>query len=171
MQGELFPQHKIEKIGNSYLKDFGLTWKFLTDKKILDIGGADGSFTAAAKSHGVDATSIDLYPHFNFEKGVSDKIAYVGGDVYHLPFKDEAFDFACARHVTPGNTSTGQKENTRDYIKEVMRVIKHGGEFRILPITFLDDGKEVPLDLIKSFGFPVELEKGGSKQYYIFRKV
>jgi ubiquinone/menaquinone biosynthesis C-methylase UbiE len=170
---ELSDARKIELVGASYLEDFDLNWESLVGKKVLDIGGNDGSFAAAACSHGIDAVTVDAYPHLFAKEGISDKAGYVGGDVYHLPFKDESFDFVCARYLTPGSSRADLDDHIRDYLQEVMRVVKSGGEFRVLPAPFWDskEGKEIPIERLRKIGYKVAISEGsGMNKYYIFYK-
>lgn len=164
---------RIEETGKNYLRDFGLSWDYLVDKSVLDIGGNDGSFAAAAKLNNVSVTSIDEYPHLFFKKGISDKVNNVAANLYHLPFRDESFDFVCARYVIPDSSATDfEEDKVKDYIQEIMRVVKAGGEFRVLPAPFYNykEHREVPIDYLRSLGYSVELITGHIDPYYIFSK-
>jgi ubiquinone/menaquinone biosynthesis C-methylase UbiE len=166
-------REKIEHQGAAYLESFNLDWEFLKGKRVLDVGGNDGAFAAAAKEHGIDVVTVEQSPHLFFTEGISDQADYVGGDVYNLPFKGETFDFVGARYLAPFNTRR-KPDSIQNYIKEIMRVVKEGGEFRVVPAPFRDSTqgstKEVPIEYMRSLGFDVEMIKGERDAFYIFRK-
>lgn len=166
-------QEKVEAAGNAYLESFGITWEFLRNKKVLDVGGSDGAFAVAAKQYGVDVTTLEQSARLFFTKGISDQAPYVEGDVYNLPFGSETFDFVCARYLAPFRT-VREPNAIQKYMTEVMRVVKALGEFRVVPAPFRDSTegitKEVPIEFLESLGLNVEVVMGTDDAFYIFRK-
>src|SRR3989344_4720388 len=76
--------------------------ELIKDKKVLDIGCGQGTFTVAMMKAGArEVTGIDFSEDsIEFADNISkklnldkDKIKYITSSVYELPFEDETFDF------------------------------------------------------------------------------
>jgi SAM-dependent methyltransferase len=135
-----------EKIANAYLQDLGLTWDFLKDKSILDIGAGSGGFAHAAKRRGVEIIPLDEDPQWWKTRGMFYKhVPYVQGTAFHLPFLDESFDLIISREAVEymvfpkvnedkrmslQEIRDGIERNFRQLLPEVLRVLRPNGEFR-----------------------------------------
>lgn len=96
------------------------------DLKIADIGCGAGFLTNYLASrygevHGLDASESSL--EVARSKDTTQKVHYVTGDAYQLPFEDSSMDVVCAmdflEHV----------ERPEDVVKECARILKPGGIF------------------------------------------
>ena len=110
--------------------------------QVLDVG-CGGGYTACwlAKEFGCQVVGIDIseemLSHANkraHKEGVSDLVTFQHADVYELPFEDDHFDVALVESVlTP---LTGDKT---DALKEIYRVINHGGYIGLNEAVFKED--------------------------------
>ena len=103
----------------------------LCGKRVLEIGCGAGAITAQLAKNGAAVTAIDLTPHAialtrrRFELfGLSGDIRQM--DAEHLGFPDETFDFVWSWGVIHHST------NTEAIIREIHRVLRPGGEARVM---------------------------------------
>ncbi len=99
--------------------------------KVLDVGCGQGVDLARYAKAGADATGIDLTPrHVELARAHLDALgldaSVVTGDAEHMPFADRSFDRVSSNgvlHHTP---------NMKAALAEILRVLRPGGEARIL---------------------------------------
>lgn len=137
------PELTDEFVFDIYQKRLQLSPEDL-NKKILDVGSGSGQFAREAKKRGFEKVfSVDpaQYIMDNREKTVK-------AEAEKLPFKDSAFDLVLSLHSVPiifapaGRVEYGKPRNWREFeqyvkgiIKEMLRVLKKGGEIRLCPIV------------------------------------
>jgi ubiquinone/menaquinone biosynthesis C-methylase UbiE len=86
--------------------------------KVLEIGSGNSIFLNALQKEGYDAVGVDARPR---GEKVEDVVA---ARIEQLPFKDESFELVVALSVFD---STVYKQNQQEMIREIARVLKHGG--------------------------------------------
>jgi 2-polyprenyl-3-methyl-5-hydroxy-6-metoxy-1,4-benzoquinol methylase len=108
-----------------------IEYPLLCGKRALEIGCGAGSISAELAKHGALVTAIDLASHAialtrrRFELfGLSGDIRQM--DAEHLDFADETFDFVWSWGVIHHSA------NTENRIGEIHRVLKNGGEARVM---------------------------------------
>lgn len=78
--------------------------EFFKGKQVLEIGPGMGRHTYHLARWAAGVVAADLGPAIEItRKNTSSfsNVRYLRGDVYHLPFRPESFDFACAIGVLP----------------------------------------------------------------------
>ena len=141
--------NRSREIAQAYLEDFGIDWRQIEGKKILDLGSADASFGNEARKRGIFVVSLDINPEFHrkarhLQTTTLRNIPYIKGDMVHLPFQDHTFDLAMAHSIGGIERlelgvliETNEIESNYDIcqnITETLRVLKKGGEYWIGPI-------------------------------------
>ncbi|MEK7649056.1 MAG: class I SAM-dependent methyltransferase [Patescibacteria group bacterium] len=128
---------KLKKETISRLREMGVTPNSLRGKEVLDIGAGDANFARIAKAKGIRVTSLEKYPEHNFPEGLPVDIPYVVGGAEEMPFENESFDTIISLAGPP--SSVEHIADIERILKEALRVLKPGGEFRftIHPGIFL----------------------------------
>ena len=137
-----FVEQNNQAIAESYLSDFGLTWKELRGRQILDVGAGRAAFALEAKKRDIEVTSVDIIPGGMGESGIiPEDISYVVGDFKKgLELPDESFDIIFARGSIHAMVAT--EKDLEDVLHEAKRLLKNGGEFRFGPGPFDFEDKE-----------------------------
>lgn len=94
--------------------------------KILDVGCGGGLLTNPLAKAGFDVTGIDLSQSsldVAKESDATQKVKYLHGNAYSLPFNAQSFDVVCAMDILE------HVENPNLLIQEASRVLKPGGLF------------------------------------------
>lgn len=166
-----------------YFEDLGLSPAELQDKDILDVGAGSGDFARACEKLGLRAkiTSLDPLDPRLFSKSRTSKTSLesekkiVMGMGESLPFKTESFDLVISSAAVPILIFPKTKENIGRAIKEMIRVVRPGGEVRFCPAAVyqvnkngerLEEGKlfeynkivQELLEKLKRDGFEVEIK-------------
>jgi len=123
-------------------------------KRILDVGGGNGSFTGLLLRENIEIVTIDV--SLDSFKGAVKGISPVLGDVLHMPFKDGGFQGAAGRailHHIPDKIDEVLKEIKRILDKGSYIVIEEPCSNNLLAnvarkffVTERHDPKEKPLD-------------------------
>jgi ubiquinone/menaquinone biosynthesis C-methylase UbiE len=117
---------------------------------LLDVATGGGHTANALAPFVRKVTALDLTPEMlsaaeKFIKGNGhSNVNFVEGDAEKLPFSDETFDLVTCR-IAPHHFP-----NVKNFISEVYRVLKHGGQF------LLDDNVAPELDEFDEFYNTVE---------------
>ena len=108
-----------------------IDYESLKDKNVLEIGCGNGSHAQLLVQHARSYTGIDLTSYA--VKSTTQRLRYLGGngairqmDAERMDFPDESFDFIWSWGVIHHSA------NTRQVIKEMHRVLRPGGEARIM---------------------------------------
>ncbi len=121
-----------------YLNALSLSPDELKGKKILDVGSAEGEFAAECKGRGIDAEIISLDPHNLTRNKDGESHDKIKGIAEALPLKSDTFDLVISAFAIP--ISLFEPAEIRIAIKEMLRVVNHGGELRFAPATFYKIG-------------------------------
>lgn len=115
-----------------FLDRLGLTVEQIKGKRILDIGsGLNRGFARQVYSAGGSAI-ISLEPRASYEQSPKDsRLPLVAGFAHALPFSDQSFDLIVSSASVPMWLT--DKEEIQQAFKEVLRVLKPGGEGRFYP--------------------------------------
>lgn len=100
--------------------------------RVLDIGCGEGRHTALFAKEGYQAVGLDYQPlalararRISGNGAAKPNLRFMLGDVFHLPFRPEAFDvvldYGCLHHI--------RRRDTPSYLKNVLPVLKPGGYF------------------------------------------
>ncbi len=108
-----------------------IDFESLKDKDVLEIGCGNGSHAQLLVQHAHSYTGIDLT--FYAVKSTTKRLRYLGGngnirqmDAERMEFPDKSFDFIWSWGVIHHSA------NTRQIMKEMHRVLRPGGEARIM---------------------------------------
>jgi len=111
-----------------------LTDENLRNRRILDIGSADGGFARYVRSLGLNCEIVDLDTVW----APPPDAQAVRADAYHLPFRNNVFDLVVSSGCIPilciGSKFTGEaqaRQNTKMSLSEAFRVTKPGGQVRM----------------------------------------
>ncbi|OGY64743.1 MAG: hypothetical protein A3I24_02425 [Candidatus Harrisonbacteria bacterium RIFCSPLOWO2_02_FULL_41_13b] len=131
------------------IEELKLKQEDLEDKIILDIGSGGGGFAAGVKENPeLNSRVISLDPNYNLEKLSeenanlikkavrelkSEQLPMVAGLSQELPFKDESIDLVISNHAVPWHILDSADKVSKS-IKEMIRVLKPGGEIRLHPV-------------------------------------
>jgi len=129
-----------EEVFQRYVEDLRLSPEDF-NKKILDVGAGAAQFAKWAKEHGVSREIYSLEPKKEY---LAEKDKSVVARAETMPFIDETFDLVVSNSAIPnvykdeGNADV-MKEKVINNLREMMRVIKPGGEIRLARVLM---GKE-----------------------------
>ena len=103
----------------------------LKGKKVLEIGCGAGAITAQLAKHGAQVTAVDLTEHALRLTRRRFELFDLDGDIRqmdaeHLDFPDASFDFVWSWGVIHHSA------RTEDIISQIHRVLKPGGETRVM---------------------------------------
>lgn len=167
-----------------YEHEFCFSREELKGKTILDLGsGTTDKFAREVKQAGIDAKVVSLSPDLHTSYGARSsrekvapdwKIRGVAAIAQQLPFKDNSFDMILGAYSVTYYATTEKDVNA--YVREIKRVLKKGGEARLVPVY--DNGSGRESELIKkaaeavnlSFLIPVDKESAYNHQYYLLLK-
>ncbi len=90
----------------------------LKNAKVLEVGSGNSVFLNYLRKEGVSALGVDVRPRGNKES------PQVLARIEQLPFPDESFDVIFSSAVFD---SSVYKQDQELMLKEIMRVLKHGG--------------------------------------------
>ncbi len=108
---------------------FGLSWKDLRGRKVLEVGASYAALAAEGKRKGLgDIVSLDFHPYEEAEERGN----YIRGAVEHLPFQQEYFDIVISSRgpLSPWGRSN---EELKVPLQESWKVLKPGGRVFIWP--------------------------------------
>lgn len=103
------------------------------DKKILDVGAGAAQFAKWAKERGMAKEIYSLEPK---RERITEQEKSVAARAEAMPFADKSFDLVISNSAVP-NVYIGQgdaetvKEKTVNSLREMLRVVKLGGEIRL----------------------------------------
>ena len=134
-------QRVFDTIQQIFARGLGIS---MENKRLLDMGSADGAFVETCKKNEVEAYGIDISDGCNFE---SDK----------LPFNEESYD------IITMNSVIEHLHNPHNIMSEMRRVLKPGGHLVLITpnwrysyLEFYDDPTHVTpysiLGLFNLFG-------------------
>lgn len=133
--------------------------------RILDLGsGFGGAARYLAQNYGCKVTALNLseventrHRELNNEKGLDHLIEVVDGNFEKLPFPDESYDVVWSQDAI---LHSRKRENV---VKEVMRVLKYGGEF-----VFTDpmQSDKCPEGVIQPILDRIHLDSLGTPEFY-----
>lgn len=137
MNIEKFKQQEIieptdEEVFQAYVEDLRLAPEDF-NKRILDVGAGSAQFAKWAKEHGVGREIYSLEPK---KEELAKKDKNVAAKAEAIPFENESFDMVISDSAIP-NVYVGEvsaeavKEKVRDSLREMVRVIRPGGEIRL----------------------------------------
>ncbi|MFB6295123.1 MAG: class I SAM-dependent methyltransferase, partial [Candidatus Nanohaloarchaea archaeon] len=141
--------------------------------RVLDLGCGTGRTTIPLKEEGYEVVGIDITPEMiehakdiASEKGLD--IDYRVGDATDLGFKDGEFE--CALFSNQGWTQIPGRENRREALEEVYRVLEPGGVFIFTTHVRQWRGytrfwikQWIKLHLLKPLGFQADEEEFGDR--------
>jgi len=135
---------------NNYLQILGLKIKDISGKKILDVGADADEFAESCKEKKINTKiySIDrsLEAHPSTDKFLRTE-KYLKADALAIPFKDNIFDLVISVYAVPimQRAAAIEKETIEKSIKEMLRVVRSGGQLIFAPVlshpTFYDNQK------------------------------
>jgi ubiquinone/menaquinone biosynthesis C-methylase UbiE len=123
-------QGEIEMRAKLVMNNLGLKAEDLVGKKILDLGAGKAELAQWAKSHGINIVSLDNGIGYTREE-MPKNVNYIKGSAEVLPIKDDVLDLIVSHGSPPGISQ--EKQEVIKIIKEAVRVLKNGGEFRFGP--------------------------------------
>jgi ubiquinone/menaquinone biosynthesis C-methylase UbiE len=111
----------------------------LRGKNLLDVASGRGAFACYyAKNYGTRVTGIDINPEMvrsaearARKDGVGDTVGFRVGDALALPFEDNTFD------TVINECAVGLTSDPQQCLKEMVRVVKPGGDILIHESTWL----------------------------------
>ncbi len=116
-----------------YKNSLNFSFPELVDKKILDIGSGAGGFKQGLLKMGYKAREIVSLDRFYAAEPQNQRLD-VQALAEFLPLKDESFDIAVANCSVPVMAaSDGALDLIPMIFKEMVRVVKKGGEIRLFP--------------------------------------
>ena len=138
----------------TYQDYLGIKKEDLRGKDILDLGsGETERFSRELKAAGIDANVICVNPDYSIERFRKANSALpdwqkksVAAIAQELPFKDECFDevfavYSITVFASPSKIG-GNIEATKRWLSEIVRVLKPGGEARIMPLRSFPKSEE-----------------------------
>ena len=185
---------ETKKRADFILKRLGLTWEELEGKNVLDVGAGSAEFGQVAQARGISVFSFDLHPYWDETldeaqrrgintyspdstevveeilremdiKGGAKPVPYVRGNVYHLPFADESFDYVLT-HAGPPVTWSRTKREQEEVLSEMKRVLQPGGTIRLSPALSEDALEKKFTELNKQS----DLDPGEIATFYEYQK-
>lgn len=129
-QKKSLEQSEVEAHAHLVMNNLGLEMEKMRGKKILDLGAGKAELAQSTKNRGINIMSLDSgigYSADELPKGID----YVKGSAAELPLKNESLDLLLSHGSPPGLSQT--KEEVAKIIKEALRVLNNGGEFRFGP--------------------------------------
>lgn len=170
-----FEKKGWEKVANEYHELWGKLTNsaalkmldlldFNKGDKLLDLATGSGYVAIEAHKRGVNVVGLDISPNqIELAKSITPKIDYVIGDMEHLSFNDQSFEYVT---INLGLLHSLQPELI---INECYRVLKPGGKllFTVWSEPDTSIGMKILLDAIEAHGDTnVNLPK--SQPYYRF---
>lgn len=127
-QASVYEEHAALQKESAQRLDFNLSLLETSPKKVLDVGSGTGFLTAMAAKRWPQAQLIgcDLSHAMNCvssEKLLSSRCSFITGDAEVLPFAEGSFD------LVTSNLAYQWVNSFPKAFKEVMRVLRPGGEF------------------------------------------
>lgn len=125
-----------EHVFQWYMEDLGLSPEDLK-KKILDVGAGSAQFAKWAKEHGISDT---IYSLESKGEELKERNKSVVAAAEEMPFADESFDIVVSHAAIPNVYIRSENIETKVYnsLREMMRVLKQGGEARLSPVLMGD---------------------------------
>lgn len=136
------------------LSELNLTEGDIKDKFILDLGSGGAGFAEGVKQNEeLLSRVVSVDPNYNLAtlsvenanlmneavKNITEqKLDAVAGLAENLPFKNETFDLVISNHAVPWHFAENTEKISKS-IKEIMRVLKPGGEARLYPVETQTD--------------------------------
>ncbi len=157
-----------EETVSLYYNNLGLTDEMLSQKNsVLDIGAGMADFAAHCKANKINDNVISLDLQQEDQPGIVDaQKMYFGEKIYEhvknrtitgkmeeIPCEDESFDLIVGHTAMPGvyyhsDEIEEMKKGISNSFNEIMRVLRHGGEARMFPLT---DDQEGESEIRKKF--------------------
>ncbi len=126
-------KNNLSKYGQ-YKKDLfsKLDYKFIRNKKIVDVGCGDGSDSEIfINEYKLKVYGIDIYRNDRLQKIKGFKFKL--GGVYDIPFPDESFDYVFLHDILHHIDEKKQRESKHlKGLRELNRVCKKGGTIIIV---------------------------------------
>jgi arsenite methyltransferase len=143
------------KRGKLHLRDriiHSIQWR--GDERVLDVGCGHGLMLIAAAKRLTSgrATGIDLWQkedqagnsreatmHNAHSEGVAERVELRDGDARELPFEDDSFDLILSSWALH---NIYEKEGRERAVREIARVLKPGGQVKLVDISHTDEYAE-----------------------------
>lgn len=134
---------EMESVG----RFLGINEGDLKNKKVLDLGSGNASVAQELSLKGIEVHSLDLLckPIETPKHSVGPFVSKFGQDAYdkakakavtgqaeYLPYRDESFDTVIALFSIPFYSP--DEAHLEQVLKEIVRVLKNGGEARLGPL-------------------------------------
>jgi ubiquinone/menaquinone biosynthesis C-methylase UbiE len=115
--------HFVDSLEKNLMKEVA---KPMMGENALDLGCGTGIYSYWLLEQGLSVTGVDISSEMlkvAKTKRDSEKIQFLQGDIYSLPFPNETFDLVVSNIVLEFTN------NPKQVVKEALRVLKHGGRF------------------------------------------
>jgi ubiquinone/menaquinone biosynthesis C-methylase UbiE len=167
---------QMRKLGGRDLEDYkenlGFDEKDLEGKTVLDLGsGSLEKLSRELKKKGIDANVVSLNPDYVLEKYrkiIANQKDWqkksAAGIAQELPFRDDTFDkIFSLEAVTFYMDALHESKDAEAWAKEVVRVLKPGGEARLGEILGMkgeakQEAWQKIIDMIKASGADAKIE-------------